>query len=248
MDSRTTHSERDAEFDRKNWAEVERSIAACRSGDSPQCTPYEEWPASAKAARNALRTRLQLPTPARAVPRPGTDVPPIAPVPDLADLTGMPDGGGYRREEANAAARRAGRTQATGEGMRRWHASVHDAVMSNLAAAETLAPAEDRAWHAARLDAYAAAYGLRGWHRYADRAGKHMVQCNRIRTHLEGDRGRYYTVRLGPRGAGMDPGPRSHAVIDRDSQRTVYAAVSQGIAWQWIEAHECGAAVLHTTL
>jgi hypothetical protein len=183
-------------------------------------------------------------------------VPPVAPVPDLANLAGMPDGPppvadplinisawdgpgmdayfvASARASANAAARRAGHIQLTGTGVRQAHSSVHAAVLSALASAEMNAPESDRPWHAARLDAYAAAYGLRGWHRYTDFRGKHAIQVNLIRTHLDGDRGRYYCAPFLLR-----PGPYSHHVVDRDSQRMVYNAVSARIARQWIEEHE----------
>ncbi|MCX4515899.1 hypothetical protein OHA27_37920 [Streptomyces sp. NBC_01619] len=198
-------------------------------------------------------------TPAPAAPH--ADVPPIAPVPDLSDVTGMPegpapvtdplrnidpwDGAGMTahliacaRRAANGAAQRAGRMQATGKGMREWHTSIHAAVLSTLAAAEQNAPEPDRPWHAARLDAYAAAYGLRGWYRYTDFRGKHAIQVNRIRTHLDGNHGRYYTTRHAPRGSVMNSGPYSHGVVDRDTQRQVYEAVSARIALQWIQEHE----------
>lgn len=190
-------------------------------------------------------------------------VPPVAPVPNLANLTGMPDGPppvanplinisawdgpgmdayfvASARASANRATRRAGHIQLTGRGARQWHSSVHAAVLSALAAAEENAPEADRPWHAARLDTYAAAYGLRGWYRYTDFRGKHAIQVNLMRTHLDGDRGRYYTTALGPRGSILNPGPYSHHVVDRDSQRMVYNAVSARIARQWIQEHEAG--------
>lgn len=48
MDSRTSHSERSADWDRKNLQQIELTIAFCRSGRSPQCTPGHHSPASAK--------------------------------------------------------------------------------------------------------------------------------------------------------------------------------------------------------
>ncbi|MGW1887791.1 hypothetical protein [Streptomyces sp. NPDC001970] len=188
-------------------------------------------------------------------------VPPIAPVPDLSDPTGIPDGPppaaeplrdispwdgagmtahleASARASANRAARRAARIQTTGRGVRAWHASIHAAVLDALAAAETAAPAADRPWHASRLDAYAAAYGLRGWYRYTNHHGKHAVQVNRIRTHMDGNHGRYYTARHAPRGSVMNPGPYTHCVVDRDTQRTVYEAIAPRIAHQWIKEHE----------
>jgi hypothetical protein len=38
MDSRTTHAERGAKWDRKNLDAVEQTFRICRSGRSPQCT------------------------------------------------------------------------------------------------------------------------------------------------------------------------------------------------------------------
>ncbi|MFE2640184.1 hypothetical protein ACFXKF_36470 [Streptomyces scopuliridis] len=191
------------------------------------------------------------------------DVPPIAPVPDLSDLTGMPDGPppvadalanisawdgagmsahlvAAARRTANGAAQRAGQIQSTGRGVREWHSGVHSAVLSSLAAAETNAPEAERPWHAGRLDAYAAAYGLRGWYRYTDFRGQHAVQVNLIRTHIDGDRGRYFAASHGPVGSAINPGPFSACVVDRDSHRRVYEAISPRIARQWIEQHESG--------
>ncbi|WP_127357647.1 hypothetical protein [Actinacidiphila soli] len=144
------------------------------------------------------------------------------------------------RASANEAARIAGRIQVTGRGIRDWHSSVHDAVISTLAAAETIAPQTDRPWHAARLDAYAAAYGLRGWHRHTDFRGKHAVQVNKIRTHLDGDRGRYYPAAHGPRGSVLNPGPYSHCVVAVGPGHPTHRlrAVSPRIARQWIDKHE----------
>lgn len=189
----------------------------------------------------------------------------IAPVPDLSDLTGMPegpppvadalgsidpwDGAGMRahlvalaRRTANAAAQRAGEIQSTGRGIREWHSSFHGAVLSSLAAAEENAPESERPWHADRLDAYAAAYGLRGWYRYRDFRGRHAVQVSRIRTHTDGNRGRYYAAGNGPAGSAINPGLFAACVVDRDTNRVVYEAISRRIARQWIEAHESGEA------
>ncbi|MFF1341077.1 hypothetical protein ACFVYT_24690 [Streptomyces sp. NPDC058290] len=182
---------------------------------------------------------------------------PVAPVPDLSNLTGMPDGPdpddvicsswsgasmatkleAQRRWSANSFAHRAGECQATGRWMKDWHGSRHAAVLGLLASAEQSAPEADRPWHAARLDAYAAAYGLRGWYRTTGLRGKHEISINFIRTHADGDRGRYY------RHAAYQPlhGPTNHWVVDRDTGRTVYRTVAGQIAQQWIEAAEAAA-------
>jgi len=39
MDSRTSHEEREVEFDRKNAGQVDLIVRICRSGTSPQCGP-----------------------------------------------------------------------------------------------------------------------------------------------------------------------------------------------------------------
>lgn len=109
----------------------------------------------------------------------------------------------------------------------------HARVLSALAGAEVLAPAAHRAWHAARLDAYAAAYGLRGWYRYTDFRGRHSIQINRIRTRADGDIGRYYV-----HAAAYMHAPQHHWVVDRDTGRTVYRSHSGRIAQQWITVHE----------
>lgn len=167
--------------------------------------------------------------------------------PDLFDLSGMPDGprpsdvivsswvlstmqaklDAGRRAAANEAARRAGECQAR-------HPGAHGAVLSLLAAAEQNAPDADRPWHAARLDAYAAAHGLRGWYRTTDLRGKRSIQVNLVRAREEGDRGRHY-VHAAYRGL---HGPTSYWVIDRDTGRTAYRAISKGIAQQWIDEKE----------
>lgn len=188
------------------------------------------------------------------VPAEPASIEPIALVPDLSNLTGMPEGphpddvidsswvmstmqaklDARRRLAANSAARKAGECQSTGKWVRDWHVSRYAAVLSLLAAAEQNALDEDRPWHAARLDAYAAAYGLRGWHRYTDLRGKHSIQVNLIRTYLDGDRGRYYVH------SAYRPlhGPTSYWVIDRDTHATAYRATSSGIAQQWIAEAE----------
>jgi len=179
---------------------------------------------------------------------------PVAPVPDLSDLTGMPDGphpndvidsswvlstmqaklDARRRLAANTAARKAGECQATGRWTRDWDSSRYGAVLSLLAAAEQSALETDRPWHAARLDAYAAAYGLRGWHRYTDLRGRHAIQVNYIRTYADGERDRYY-VHAAYRAL---HGPTNYWVIDRDTHRTAYRTISSGVAKQWIDEME----------
>ncbi|MFJ1742427.1 hypothetical protein ACIOG4_27610 [Streptomyces microflavus] len=191
--------------------------------------------------------------------------PAIAPVPDLSDLTGMPEGpppvadarGASIRGTARACATtwspsRDGlrtplhsapaRSRAPGWEIREWHSSFHGAVLSSLAAAEENAPEAERPWHADRLDAYAAAYGLRGWYRYRDFRGRHAVQVSRIRTHADGNRGRYYPAGNGPAGSAINSGLSAACVVDRDTNRVVYEAISRRIARQWIEAHESGEA------
>lgn len=106
-------------------------------------------------------------------------------------------------------------------------------VFKSLACAEEAAPADTRPWHAARLDAYTAAFGLRGWYRYTDFRGKRCIAINLLRFAADGDRGRYYS----DAGAYMHL-PLNHWVIDRDTGRTVYRTYSGRIAQQWIEAAE----------
>lgn len=194
------------------------------------------------AARRSLEQTAPLPSSPHAV----------LDEPDLTDLTGMPDGphpndvidsswvlstmqaklDAQQRYAANEAARKAGECQATGKWMREWHASRYAAVLSLLAGAEQNALEADRPWHAARLDAYAAAHGLRGWYRGTDYRGEHYVQINLIRTREEGDCGRYYPT------TAWRAAPRTHIVVDRDSGRTVYQGPTSGIAKQWIREME----------
>lgn len=200
------------------------------------------------AARESLRATMRIPSQA---PTPTTLA---ANEPDLSDLTGMPEGphpddvidsswvlstmqaklDAERRLFANTAARKAGECQATGRWMKRWHVGRHEAVLGLLASAEVAALEADRPWHAARLDAYVAAHGLRGWYRTTDLRGKHDIQINYIRTREEGDCGRYYVH------AAYRPlhGPTNCWVVDRDTGRTVYRAVSSGVAQQWIAEME----------
>lgn len=39
MDLRTSHEEREREFDEKNQQQIDSTARICRSGNSPQCTP-----------------------------------------------------------------------------------------------------------------------------------------------------------------------------------------------------------------
>lgn len=203
------------------------------------------------AARESLQQSACRPR--RVAPGPGL----VEGEPDLSDLTGMPDGphpddvidsswvlstmqaklDAQKRLAANTAARKAGECQATGKWVRDWRGSRYAAVLSLLASAEQNALESDRPWHAARLDAYAAAHGLRGWYRGTDHRGKHYVQTNLIRTREEGDRGRHYYHRA----AQYMHGPTNYWVIDRDSGKTVYRTVSSGIAKQWIDEMEAPA-------
>ena len=121
-------------------------------------------------------------------------------VPDLSDLPpepvaqasydewSLPSMGGYlaSMDSRNAwyAASMAAQRQQQG--------APHLDVVLALATAEERAPASERPFHAARLDAYVAAYGLRGWYRYVDSKGVPRVQVNFLRTPDMGDRGRYY--------------------------------------------------------
>jgi hypothetical protein len=82
----------------------------------------------------------------------------------------------------------------------------HLSVMLSLAGAETKSPARDRPFHAARLDAYAAAYGLSGWYRGTDHADE---GCH-------GADGAYW-------------------VVDRDTGRTAFRAHSAKEAAAWIK-------------
>jgi hypothetical protein len=106
-------------------------------------------------------------------------------------------------------------------------------VFKALANAESAAPEEDRSWHAARVDAYAAEHGIRGWYRRTSRMG-HYIAMDRLRLTGEvGDQGRYYTHT--DRYANCPP--LKSWVIDRDTGRTVYRTFSGKIAEQWIREH-----------
>ena len=168
--------------------------------------------------------------------------------PDLSDLTGMPPStppdrrllkgrswlgtGIYLTEkarcEAAGEAERAAAAQASG--------SRSTEVVRILAMAENAAPAKDKSWHAARLDAYAEAHGVRGWYRKEGRDGV-QVYLMVLRTRVEGDRGRYYWDWAQYR---MTPPDRllPSVVMDRDTGRVVYRAINQRIAQQWIDEAE----------
>lgn len=98
----------------------------------------------------------------------------------------------------------------------------HQEIMQHLAGAEMTAPEHERAFHAARLDAYAKAYGLKGFYRHKSSRGDHMVQVNKIRTPAEGDRGRYYAS--DPFNSGRPQ------IIDRDTGKIVEQSASSAAA------------------
>jgi hypothetical protein len=124
-----------------------------------------------------------------------------------------------------------------------WHAGMraaqrqrdgasHFDVMMALAGAEMRALPADRPAYAARLDAYASHYGLRGWYRYTMRCagGKHAVQVNKLRTPEDGEAGRYF--------ASSTPLGRPH-VVDRDTGRIVARDFADSKAAQgWITRAE----------
>lgn len=72
MDSRTSHSERSADWDRKNLQQLELTVACCRSGRSPQCTPGHHSPASAKE-QTVPDTTMPAPEQDTYVPEPGAE-------------------------------------------------------------------------------------------------------------------------------------------------------------------------------
>ncbi len=74
MDSRTSHTERSADWDRKNLQQIELTIDCCRSGRSPQCSPGRRTPVSTK----------EQPVPDSAVP--ATERPVPAPGAERGDL------------------------------------------------------------------------------------------------------------------------------------------------------------------
>lgn len=49
MDNRTSHEERERDWDRQNLEQIEVVVSVCRAGRSPQCTPRQ-----AEAAQIAL--------------------------------------------------------------------------------------------------------------------------------------------------------------------------------------------------
>ena len=108
-------------------------------------------------------------------------------------------------------------------------------VFKALANAESAAPDDARPWHAARVDAYAAEHGIRGWYRRTNYRGEKYIVADVLRlVALVGDRGRYYfhTDRY------AHCPPLKCWVIDRDTGRTVYRTYCGGIAEQWIHEHE----------
>lgn len=112
------------------------------------------------------------------------------------------------------------------------------AVFKALANAESAAPNDTRPWHAARVDAYAAEHGIKGWHRRTGEHGGHYITMDRLRlVGLVGDKGRYYSAR-----DFMPAPPLKYSVVDRDTGRTAYRAVSGKIAEQWILEHEAAGA------
>ncbi|MFI1485683.1 hypothetical protein [Streptomyces sp. NPDC020747] len=178
----------------------------------------------------------------------------VAQVFEINDLTGMPDGPlpdrdaidnwspksfddyftAEARHRARGFAQRAVECEVTGAGVREWHSCREAAVLSLLAAAEETAPAEDRPWHADRVDAYAELHGLRGWYRHTSQHGKHRIQINYIRRRQDADQDRHFVHTS----ANYDYRATPHWVVDRDTGRTVYRSHSKRIAQQWIEARE----------
>ena len=144
--------------------------------------------------------------------------------------------------QAWAHAKHAGELQKSG--------ASHQEIMGALGAAESTAPADERALHAARLDAYAKAHGLKGWYRHETTASvqnKHMVQVNKIRTPAEGDKGRYYAL---PPMAGATS--QKTTIVDRDTGKMVaeipptksghFFGPDAKAAQAWIAAKEAGQA------
>ncbi|MGW2213297.1 hypothetical protein [Streptomyces sp. NPDC001781] len=107
-------------------------------------------------------------------------------------------------------------------------------VFKALANAESAAPDDVRPLHAARVDAYAAEHGIKGWHRRTDLRGRGYIAMDRLRlVARDGDRGRYYSLR-----DFMPCPPLTVSVVDRDTGRTAYRALNYGIAEQWMREHE----------
>lgn len=108
----------------------------------------------------------------------------------------------------------------------------HLDVMLALSGAEHRSPTpEERAFHAARLDAYAAAYGLSGWYRGTDGRGRPYVQVNKLRTPEDGNAGRWFTHHADEGCHGADG---AYWVVDRDTGRTAFRAHSPKEAAAWI--------------
>lgn len=133
------------------------------------------------------------------------------------------------RMRAHGHAVRAGELQAEGAAV--------TLVFKALANAESAAPDDVRPWHAARVDAYAAEHGIKGWYRRTDYRGNKYIVADVLRLVREvGDQGRYFSAR-----DFMPTPPLKVSVIDRDSGRTAYRAINIGIAEQWIREHEMAA-------
>lgn len=100
--------------------------------------------------------------------------------------------------------------------------------------------ADVRAQYMDVVDAYAAEHGIKGRHRRtSDRGGRPYIAMDRLRlVSIDGDRGRYYSLR-----DFMPCQPLTVSVVDQDSGRTVYRAINNGIAEQWIREHESAPAV-----
>lgn len=108
--------------------------------------------------------------------------------------------------------------------------ATHLRVLSALAGAESSAPDDERHLHAARTDAYAAHYGLRGWYRYRGERGEHRVAVNYLRTAADGDVDRHYVHR---------PLISSENwVMDRDTGQVAARAPYRHAADEWIARAE----------
>lgn len=108
------------------------------------------------------------------------------------------------------------------------------AVFKALARAEGAAPDDTRPWHAARVDAWAAEHGIKGWYRRTDYQGDRYIVADVLRlVDRDGDKGRYFTHT--DRYAHCPP--LKCWVVDRDTGRTVYRTFAGGIAEQWIREH-----------
>jgi hypothetical protein len=108
----------------------------------------------------------------------------------------------------------------------------HLDVMLALAGAEMHSSEADRPFHADRLDAYAAAYGLSGWYRGTASNGRPYVQVNRLRTAAEGNAGRYFTHHADDY---LNRADGAFWVVDRDTGLTAHQARSAKQAAAWIE-------------